>query len=92
MDQAQRHMKHLPRAPPCRTGNTHMGYSEYSQWVRLSTPMGYSAHEAPAVCAAASPCGGALVSFTASPAGGGGAEAPAVEYSEYSQWGLGFRV
>ncbi len=54
--------------------------------------MGYSAHEEPAVCAAASPSGGALVSFTASPVGGGGAEAPAVGYSEYSQWGLGVRA
>ena len=69
-----------------------MGYSEYSQRVCLSTPMGYAAHEAPAVCAAASPCGGAPVSCTASPVGGGGAEAPAVGYSEYSQWGLRFRV
>ncbi len=91
MRQAQRHMKHLPRAA--------VTHSEYSHGVlgvltvgTFDTPMGYSAHEAPAVCAAASPCGGALVSFTASPVGGGGAEAPAGGYSEYSQWGLGFRV
>jgi hypothetical protein len=45
------------------------------------------AHDTPAVCAAVSPCGGALVSSTPATVGGGGAGAPALGYSEYSRWG-----
>jgi hypothetical protein len=45
------------------------------------------AHNTPAVCAAVSPCGVVLVSSTPPTVGGGGAGAPAVGYSMYSQWG-----
>ncbi len=44
-------------------------------------------HDTPAVCAAVSPCGDALVSSTPATVGGGGAGAPALGYSAYSQWG-----
>ncbi len=44
-------------------------------------------HDTPAACAAVAPCGGVLVSSTPATVGGGGAGAPAVGYSMYSQWG-----
>ena len=59
---------------------------------KVSSALGHTAtqkaHDTPAVCAAVSPCGGVLVSSNPSTVGGGGGGAPAVGYSEYSQWVL----
>ena len=58
---------------------------------RVSAARGHTAtqkaHHTPAVCAAVSPCGGVPVPSTPATVGGGGAGAPALGFSMYSQWG-----